>query len=225
VPCSFFRVSEMAGYGAENRAPFYQACYDLVAAGRADDIALEHAIAVLRQIRKAGEPLSTADAIAITHHASMLARLRGRHHATLDDALITCCCKGDPRDEGLKLRSAMDAAGIGNKIGKVTPKLGRLPIVADFQGQLADLYLGAVLGKKKRLALRLDERGPLDARRSAFSQRLAMAASQSRAVPSSLPLSTLSPWGEVNVARLRRSSEAWRLSWLACWRLRTISLV
>lgn len=177
VPYSFFRISEMSGYGAGNRAPqFYQACFELVAEGRADDIAMEHAIAVLRQMRKGGDPLSTADAIAITHHAGMLARLRGRSHTTLDDiddALITCCCKGDPSDEGAKLRTAMDAAGIGTRIGKVTPKLGRLPIVNDFHSQLADLDLGAVLGKEKKLAVRLDKRDPLAARRSAFLHRLA----------------------------------------------------
>jgi hypothetical protein len=129
VPYSFFRVSDMAGYGAGNRAPqFYQACFNLIGDGRADDIALEHAVAVLRQMRKEGEPLSTADAIAITHHAGMLARLRGRVHTTLDDiddALVTCCCKGALADEGVKLRAAMDAAAIGAKIGKVTDKLGR----------------------------------------------------------------------------------------------------
>lgn len=176
VPYSFFRVSEMAGYGAGNRAPqFYQTCFDLVAAGRGGDIAMEHAIAVLRQMRKGGEPLSTADAIAVTHHAGMLARLRGRGHTTLDDiddAVVTCCCKGDPREEGVKLRGALDAAGIGTKIGRVTPKLGRLPIVNDFHTQLAALDLGEVLGKEKRLAARLDKRDPLAARRSAFFHRL-----------------------------------------------------
>jgi hypothetical protein len=136
---------------------------------------MEHAIAVLRQMRKSGDPLSTADAIAVTHHAGMLARLRGRTHATLDDiddALLSCCCKGDPGDEGSKLRAAMDAAGIGTKIGKVTPKLGRLPIVSDFHAQLSDLELGEVLGKEKKLALKLDKREPLAARRSAFLHRL-----------------------------------------------------
>ncbi len=176
VPYSFFRVSEMAGYGAGNRAPqFYQRCFDLIADGRAGDVALEHAIAVLRQMRKGGEPLSTADAIAITHHAGMLARLRGRGHATLDDvedALLTCCCKGDPHEEGIKLRAAMDAAGVGTTIGKVTAKLGRLPIVRDFHAQLADLDLGEVLGKEKKLALRIDKREPLAARRSAFLHQL-----------------------------------------------------
>jgi hypothetical protein len=176
VPYSFFRVSELAGYGAGNRAPqYYQTCFDLCAQGRAGDVAMEHAVAVLRQMRKAGEPLATAEAIAITHHAGMLARLRGRGHTTLDDiddAIVTCCCKGDPRDEGIKLRAAMDAAGIGNKIGKVTVKLGRLPIVNDFNTLLADLDLGQVVGKEKKLAVRLDRRDPLAARRSAFLHRL-----------------------------------------------------
>ncbi len=176
VPYSHFRISELAGYGAGNRAPqFYQTCFDLTAARRANDITLEHAIAVLRQVRKAGDPLSTADAIAVTHHAGMLARLRGRGHSTLDDihdALVTCCCKGNPSEEGTNLQKAMDAAGIGTKIGKVTSKLGRLPIVNDFHTQLSDLELGEVLGKEKRMSLKLDKREPLAARRSAFFQRL-----------------------------------------------------
>lgn len=175
VPYSYFRISEMSGYGAGNRAPqFYQTCFDLVADGRANDIAMEHAIAVLRQVRKAGDPLSTADAISVTHHAGMLARLRGRAHATYDDigdALVTCCCKGNPAEEGTKLRAAMDAAGVGTKIGKVTSKLGRLPIVNDFHTQLSDLDLGEVMGKEKRLNVKLDKRDPLAARRSAFLHR------------------------------------------------------
>ncbi len=177
VPYSYFRISEMSGYGAGNRAPqFYQTCFDLVESGRADDIAMEHAIAVLRQMRKGGDPLSTADAISVTHHAGMLARLRGRAHATFDDitdALVTCCCKGNPNEEGTKLRAAMDAAGIGTKIGKVTSKLGRLPIVNDFHTQLSDLELGEVMGREKRMNLKLDKRDPLAARRSAFLHRMA----------------------------------------------------
>src|SRR5262249_10958199 len=137
--------------------------------------AMEYAIAVLRQVRKAGDPLSTADAIAVTHHAAMLGRLRGRRHATLDDihdALVTCCCKGDPEQEGRKLRQATDLVGVGNRIGKVTPLLGRLPILSDFHARLAALELGEVLGKEKKLAVRLDKRETLAARRSAFLHQL-----------------------------------------------------
>jgi hypothetical protein len=206
VPYSYFRVSEMAGYGAGNRAPqFYQTCFDLIAEGRAGDVAMEHAIAVFRQMRKGGEPLSTVDAIAVTHHAGMLARLRGRGHTTLDDiddALVTCCCKGDPGDEGIKLRAAMDAAGIGTKIGKVTAKLGRLPVVNDFHAQLADLDLGEVLGKEKKLAVRLDKREPLAARRSAFLHRLVFL---------EIPFAALASTGGDFSGTLFR--EDWQLKW------------
>lgn len=177
VPYSYFRISEMSGYGAGNRAPqFYDTCFKLVDAGRAKDIAMEHAIAVLRLMRKGGDPLSTADAISVTHHAGMLSGLRGRAHPTLDDihdALVTCCCKGNPKEEGQKLQGAMDAAGIGNAIGKVTSKLGRLPIVNDFHTNLSDLEFGEVLGREKRMTAKLDKRETLGARRSAFLHRVA----------------------------------------------------
>jgi Family of unknown function (DUF5682) len=176
VPYSFFQISELTGYGAGNRAPqFYQTCYNMIAEGRDEQIAMEHAIAVIRQMRKAGDPLSTADAIAITHHAQMLSTLRGRNHTTLDDiddAIITCCCKGNPVEEGTKLRTAMDTIGIGTKIGKVTGRLGRLPIVADFYEQIAALQLSHVIDKEKKLTLRLDKRESLAATQSAFLHRM-----------------------------------------------------
>jgi hypothetical protein len=176
APYSYFRVSELSGYGAGNRAPrFYETLYELTQAGRAADVAVEHIVAVLEQGRKAGEPLSSADAIAATGHAGMLARLRGRPAPVLDDihdALITCCCKGDPAQEGRHLLRAVDVAGIGHLVGKVTPALGRLPVVNDFHGQLADLELGEVMGREKRINLTLDLRKPLDSRRSAFLHRL-----------------------------------------------------
>ncbi len=206
VPYSYFRISEMAGYGAGNRAPqYYQACYDLTADGRAADIALEHAINVLRQMRKSGEPLATADAIAVTHHAGMLARLRGRSHTTLDDiddALVTCCCKGNPAEEGVRLRSAMDAAGIGTRIGSVTPKLGRLPVVNDFHAQIQALDLGEVLGKEKKLTVRLDKRDALAARRSAFFHRLTFL---------EIPFAVISNTGGDFSGTLFR--EDWQLKW------------
>lgn len=206
VPYSFFRVSELAGYGAGNRAPqFYQRCFDLAADGRADQVALEHAIDVLRRVRKAGDPLSTADAIAVTHHAAMLGKLRGRRRPTLDDihdALITCCGKGDPAEEGGRLRQAIDAADIGVRIGKVTPALGRLPIVNDFHDQIEALGLGEVLGKEKTLTVRLDKRDEVGSRRSAFLHRL-----RSLDVPFA---AVAAQGGDFSGALFR---EDWRLKW------------
>jgi hypothetical protein len=208
VPYSYFRVSELSGYGAGNRAPrFYETLYELTQAGRAADVAVEHIVAVLEQGRKAGEPLSSADAIAATGHAEMLARLRGRPVPVLDDihdALITCCCKGDPAQEGRHLLHAMDVAGIGHLVGKVTPALGRLPVVNDFHCQLADLDLGEVMGREKRIHLTLDLRKPIDSRRSAFLHRLVFL---------DVPLGGLTdaPSGELGTGTIFR--EKWALGW------------
>jgi hypothetical protein len=177
VPYSFFRVSQLSGYAAGNRAPqFYQLGWDLLRDDRAEDTLVEYVVDVLKQVRRQGEPLSSADAIAVSQHARMLGRLRGRPTPILDDihdALITCCCKGKPEEDGTHLLKAIDAVDIGTKIGKVTAALGRLPIVNDFHTQLSDLELGALLEKEKTLELKLDKRQEKDARRSVFFHRLA----------------------------------------------------
>ncbi len=180
VPYSYFRVSEMSGYGAANRAPrFYQAVWDhqndkedapWVAA------MIEHVTTVLARGRKEGAVLSSADAISVTQHARMLAALRGRPAPILDDirdALISCCCKGRPEEEGRHLLAAMGHAEIGTAVGRVTPALGRLPVVHDFYAQLDELDLGEVMGREKRLVLTLDLREDMGAKRSAFLHRIA----------------------------------------------------
>jgi hypothetical protein len=176
TPYSFFRVSELSGYAAGNRAPqFYQTVWELTRAGRAEDVAVEHVVAVLKQGRSQGEALSAADAIAATQHAGMLSRLRGRAAPVLDDlhdALVTCCCKGAPGEAGRGLLLALDRAGVGTRVGKVTPALGRLPVVNDFYTQLSDLDMGEATHRDQRRRVVLDKRDPLAARRSAFLHRL-----------------------------------------------------
>jgi len=176
VPYSFFRISELSGYEAGNRAPqFYQTGWDLARAGRGDDLLAEHVVAVLKQARHEDCAASSADAISITQHARMLAGLRGRSKPVLDDiqdAVVTCCCKGNPADEGVPLQRAIDLVNIGTRIGKVTSRLGRLPIVNDFETQISALELGDLFTHEKRLDLSLDKRKPLDERRSVFLHRL-----------------------------------------------------
>lgn len=208
VPYSFFRVSELSGYGAGNRAPqFYQTSWELTRAGRADDLLPEHVVAVLKRARREGHAASSADAVAVTQHARMLAGLRGRPTPILDDiqdAIVTCCCKGNPADEGLSLRRAIDLTNIGTKVGKVTGKLGRLPIVNDFFGQLSDLDLGEVLGHERLVKLELDKRLPLDERRSVLLHRL-------RFLEVPLAALTETPGAETSAGLLFR--ERWSLKW------------
>lgn len=183
TPYSFLRTSELSGYGAGNRAPrYYQRlweAFDAKARPGDDDPAVEamvrHVVAVLAKGRARTEGLSSADAIAVTQHARMLASLRGRPAPILDDvrdALIACCCKGRLDEEGAPLAEAMEVAEVGSAVGKVTPALGQLPLVNDFHGQLDALELDGVMSKDRKLKLTLDLREERDARRSAFLHRL-----------------------------------------------------
>jgi hypothetical protein len=207
VPYSSFRISERSGYGAGNRAPrFYQQLWDHL-----DDeepwvsAMVEHVTHVLAKGRADGEPLSSADAISVTQHARLLASLRNRPAPILDDlrdALVSCCCKGRPEEEGRALLKAMGAAEVGSAIGRVTPAMGRLPILHDFETQLDELQLGEVMGKEKRLVVTLDLREELGSRRSAFLHRLATL---------EVPLGELESAPTGDGSTLFR--EKWRLEW------------
>jgi hypothetical protein len=177
VPYSFFRVSELSGYAAGNHAPqFYQSVWDMKVGETLHDLQVRHIVSVLRQARRQGESLSAADAISVAHHARLLAGLRRRETPILDDlqdAVMSCCCKGEPERYGRQLREAMDKVAIGNRIGTVTPDAGRLPLVDDFYLQLSSHRLSEVTAKEKRITLRLDKRDEDERRRSAFLHRLA----------------------------------------------------
>jgi hypothetical protein len=177
APYSYFRISQLSGYGAGNRAPrFYELCYDHHCSGRGqDEVVIEYVIDVLKEARKRGDAVSSADAIGAMQHSLMLARLRGRKEPVLDDmrdALITCCCKGNPRTDATNLLDAMDEVNIGTRLGRVTDRIGRLPIINDFYEQLQKLDLEEVAAREKLQSYTLDKRQPTDAARSAFLHRL-----------------------------------------------------
>jgi Family of unknown function (DUF5682) len=177
APYSYFRISELSGYGAGNRAPrFYELCYKHHSAGLSQDqVVIDFVIDCLKEARRRGELYSSADAIAATQQALMLARLRGCRHPVLDDicdALITCCCKGNPKTDAGNLLESIDEVNIGTRLGRVTDRIGRLPIINDFYEQLARLDLEELAAREKLLNYTLDKRQPTDAARSAFLHRL-----------------------------------------------------
>jgi hypothetical protein len=177
APYSYFRISELSGYGAGNRAPrYYEMCYEnQSAAGDQVQVVIDYVIDVIKDARKRGEHLSPADAIAATQHALMLARLRGRRAPVLDDildALVTCCCKGNPQTEATYLFEAIDDVNIGTRLGRVTDRIGRLPIVNDFYEQLERLELEEVVARERVCNYALDKRQTKDQARSAFLHRL-----------------------------------------------------
>jgi hypothetical protein len=105
----------------------------------------------------------------------MVAGFRARRAPVLDDildALITCCCKGNPQTEAVHLREAIDEINIGTRLGRVTERIGRLPIVNDFYERLERLDLEEVVAREKVCNYALDKRQPQDLARSAFLHRL-----------------------------------------------------
>ena len=208
VPYSYFRISQLSDYGAGIRAPqFYQRVFDLAEDGEAEAYLVQHAVAVLKQVRRNREVASTADAISVCQHANLLARLRGRPRAVLDDlhdALVTCVVKGNPHDEGLHLQEAIDQIDIGTAIGKVTVTVGRLPIVQDFHDRIDELELSDVMAKEKKLRLELDKREEQAQRRSTFLHRLVFL---------DIEMASLreAPMGDFSTGKIFR--EKWELRW------------
>src|SRR5262249_25639520 len=88
------------------------------------------------------------------------------------DALITCCCKGDPKSEGTHLLEAIDEVNIGTRLGRVTDRIGRLPIINDFYEQLERLDLEEGAAREEVVNYSLDKRQGKDMARSAFLHRL-----------------------------------------------------
>ena len=72
------------------------------------------------------------------------------------DALITCCCKGNPQTEATHLYEAIDEVNIGTRLGRVTDRIGRLPIINDFYEQLDRLELDEVVAREKVCTYTLD---------------------------------------------------------------------
>jgi len=176
-PYSYFRISELSGYGAGNRAPrFYELCYEHHTDENGHDaVVIDFVIQCLHEARRRGESYSSADAISATQQALMLARLRGCEHPVLDDihdALITCCCKGNPKTDATNLLESIDEVNIGTRLGKVTDRIGRLPILNDFYEQVAKLDLEEFVAREKLQNCVLDKRQPIDAAKSAFLHRL-----------------------------------------------------
>jgi hypothetical protein len=207
APYSYFRIAELSGYGAGNRAPrFYEMCYEHHTSGVGQDqVVIDYVIDVLKETRKRGEIYSSADAIGATQHALMLARLRGRQQPVLDDildALITCCCKGSPKNDAGHLLESIDEVNIGTRLGKVTDRIGRLPIINDFYEQLDKLKLEEVAAREKVVTYTLDKRQPNDSSRSAFLHRLVFLGVEIGGVQREA-----SPFGQSIF------KEIWRLKW------------
>ncbi len=208
VPYSFFRISELSGYSAGNRAPqYYQLLWEQDQGTKPNEAGIQYIINVFSHGRKQGESLSSADAISVTQTSQFLANLRGRNVPVLDDlhdALMTCCCKGNPLEQGIHLQKAIALVDIGNKIGRVTSKLTKLPVLSNFYDLLEELELQDIHHKDARMNLDLDKRKDKDTKRSIFLHRLRFL---------QVPIGEIIDANRTGILTGTLFKEKWRLKW------------
>lgn len=175
VPFSYRRLAEQGGYSAGNRAPYFyqQQWRALNSQQSAHQLLFQQVQYLINYARNKGELLSSSDALASSQHALMLCQLRNREQPILDDivdAIITCCCKGDPLHEGKSLIHALGEALIGLQYGQVSPAVGQLPLQTDFYHQLEIHDLHPDNGCIKYI--KLDKRKVEDQKKSVLLHRL-----------------------------------------------------
>jgi hypothetical protein len=170
IPFSFPRLSEQSGYGAGNRAPWY---YQQVWQRRGDyPAATRHALAVLaRHLRARGHAASLAQSIDAYSLALTLAGLREKPAPGVDelhDAAIACFGQGQPALVASALREVL----VGEAIGRITHRVGRTPLQAEFYLTAQRLRL-PLLDAPRQVLVHLAD--PHEAEQSTFLHRLAVA--------------------------------------------------
>ncbi len=176
VPYSYFRISEVSGYGSGNQGPLYyeRAWQNLNKETQKpyEEIALDFITEILRDARKKEQVISVSDSINAYQGAIMLGRLRKRHEPCMKDmidAIYMCVVKGNPDIEGAYLPPVIRDRVVGHKVGRVTKRMGRLPLQADFYLRFESL--GIEISEKTQ-AFNLNLRDETDMMRSVIFWRL-----------------------------------------------------
>ncbi len=143
IPFSYFRISQKSGYLSGNQAPqFYNNIWEKFNSKvhkTYEATALEIITDIFRSARQGGHLISISDSINAYNGAKMLAMLRRRSEPGLKDivdAIYMSLIKGNPKIDGKYLEDYIYSKTIGYKVGKVTKKIGRLPLQEDFYLQL-----------------------------------------------------------------------------------------
>ncbi|MHA1974516.1 MAG: DUF5682 family protein [Candidatus Hodarchaeales archaeon] len=164
VPFSYKEISEFSGYGAGNRAPLY---YNRVWRKMREEpnqaytkVALTLIARIISKFRKQGEILSTADSIAAFTTTRLLSKLRKREQPILEDihdGFLTVYAKENEEIESKQLMQILQRLVMGNRIGKVTEKIGRFPLAIDFYRKL-DKYSLPKEGTQQTIELSLKKK-------------------------------------------------------------------
>jgi hypothetical protein len=170
IPFSYPRLSEQLGYGAGNRAPWYYG--EVWRLGNDYDEATRRALVTLAwRLRRQGLVASLAQAIEAANLAAVLAAIRGKPAAGVDevvDAAVAAFGQGQPTT----VREALREVLVGEAVGRVTPRVGRTPLQAEFYAETGRLRL-PVLDAPRQVLVHLADRR--EAAQSVFLHRLVTA--------------------------------------------------
>ena len=163
IPFSYFRISEQSGYRSGNQAPqFYDTIWNKCEQ-KIDNpyeiTSLEIITDIFKTARQEGHLISISDSINAFQGSKLLAMLRRRSEPGLKDiidAIYMTLIKGNPEIEGKYLEKFIYSKTIGYKVGKITKKLGRLPLQNDFYLQLESLGIN-LEEKPEEISLNLRE--------------------------------------------------------------------
>lgn len=163
IPFSYFRISEQSGYRSGNQAPqFYDTIWNKCEQ-KIDNpyeiTSLEIITDIFKAARQEGHLISISDSINAFQGSKLLAMLRRRSEPGLKDiidAIYMTLIKGNPEIEGKYLENYIYSKTIGYKVGKITKKLGRLPLQNDFYLQLESLGIN-LEEKSEEISLNLRE--------------------------------------------------------------------
>jgi hypothetical protein len=208
IPFSFPRLSEQSGYGAGNRAPWY---YQQVWEMEGDYAAATRRglLAVAAHLRQQGHHASLAQCIDAYNLAATLAGMRGKRAPGVDelaDAAVACFGQGQPAVVAAALQHVL----IGDAVGRITARVGRTPLQAEFYAMAQRLGL-PVLDAPRQVLVHMPV--AVEAEQSVFLHRLVVAD-----VPFGHELeSGLSGRGRAArgglLEQLGRVREKWELQW------------
>ncbi len=181
MPYSYFKLSSQSGYGAGNRAPaYFDLFWDMLKANQLDDLPLHYLTEVVRHMRGAGTPRSTAEVIEGVRLARTLAAMHDGSAPTLGDlhdAAVTLVGGG----EYSTVADAFARVDVGTAIGELPKGVSRTSIQEDFDRQMSRLKLEKykktvaeelTLDLRENRHVKTPEAAFLDLNRSSFLHRL-----------------------------------------------------
>ncbi|PID63477.1 MAG: VWA containing CoxE family protein [Gammaproteobacteria bacterium] len=186
VPYTFEQLDSRSGYPAGVLDPmWHQRMFEVTAAVQRDQVVVEFATEVCREMRRDRQVAGTPDAIEMVRMMKDLASLRGLSspgRGELIQAMESCLVQGDLLGRGRAVSLASARVLVGDRRGKVSPEVPRCGLAVSIEEDLSRLKLPTgkgdrlPIGENTARELRLDVlRKPRDRARAVVFRRLSRA--------------------------------------------------